>query len=46
VWNDELVWSCRLEEQIKFGCFVRAVPKGETRTRPCEPAPSPVLTRG
>jgi hypothetical protein len=27
VWNDELVWSCRLEEQIKFGCFVRAVPK-------------------
>jgi hypothetical protein len=30
VWNDELVWSCRLEEQIKFGCFVRAVPKRET----------------
>jgi len=27
VWNDELVWSCRLEEQMKFGCFVRAVPK-------------------
>ena len=33
VWNDELVWSCRLEEQIKFGCFVRAVPKGETPGR-------------
>lgn len=32
VWNDELVWSCRLEEQIKFGCFVRAVPKGERPT--------------
>jgi hypothetical protein len=46
VWNDELVWSCRLEEQIKFGCFVRAVPKGEFRTRPCEPAPSPVLAAG
>ena len=44
VWNDELVWSCRLEEQIKFGCFVRAVPKGETRTRPCEPVPGPVVT--
>ena len=29
VWNDELVWSCRLEEQMKFGCFVRAVPKRE-----------------
>jgi len=28
VWNDQLVWSCRLEEQMKFGCFVRAVPKG------------------
>ena len=44
VWNDALVWSCRLEEQIKFGCFVRAVPKGRNRTRPCEPAPSRVLT--
>jgi hypothetical protein len=44
VWNDELVWSCRLEEQIKFGCFVRAVPKAEIRTRPREPVPSPVLT--
>ena len=37
VWNDELVWSCRLEEQIKFGCFVRAVPKKEVLVRPCEP---------
>ena len=27
VWNGELVWSCRLEEQMKFGCFVRAVPR-------------------
>jgi len=33
VWNDELVWSCRLEEQIKFGCFVRAVPKEKTLTQ-------------
>jgi hypothetical protein len=37
VWNGELVWSCRLEEQIKFGCFVRAVPKEEIHSRPCEP---------
>jgi pyruvate-formate lyase-activating enzyme len=27
VWKDQLAWSCRLEEQMKFGCFVRAVPK-------------------
>jgi len=46
VWNDELVWSCRLGEQIKFGCFVRAVPKGVIRTRPCQPVPGPVLAEG
>jgi len=27
VWNDDLVWSCRLEELIKFGGFLRTVPK-------------------
>lgn len=27
VWNDRLVWSCRLEEPLRFGCFVRTVPK-------------------
>jgi len=27
VWNDELVWSCRMEEQYKWGQNVRAVPK-------------------
>lgn len=36
VWNDELVWSCRLEEQMKFGCFVRAVPKQRIRNQPHE----------
>lgn len=36
VWNDELVWSCRLEEQMKFGCFVRAVPKQGIRNQPHE----------
>jgi hypothetical protein len=44
VWNGELVWSCRLEEQIKFGCFVRAVPKEAVQTRPCETVPSTALT--
>jgi len=37
VWNDELVWSCRLEEQMKFGCFVRAVPKPEPRSAESAP---------
>lgn len=27
VWNDDLVWSCRLEELKNFGAFLRTVPK-------------------
>jgi organic radical activating enzyme len=27
VWNDRLVWSCRLEEPMQFGSFVRTVPR-------------------
>ena len=27
VWDGELAWSCRLEECIQFGQFVRTVPK-------------------
>ncbi|MCL6099712.1 MAG: radical SAM protein, partial [Bacteroidetes bacterium] len=27
VHNDELVWSCRLEEVMSFGGFLRSVPK-------------------
>jgi organic radical activating enzyme len=27
VWNNEIVWSCRLEELKNFGCWVRSVPK-------------------
>ena len=27
VWNDELIWSCRLEEQMRWGENVRLVPK-------------------
>ncbi|MEW6195393.1 MAG: radical SAM protein [Bacteroidota bacterium] len=27
VWNDDLVWSCRLEEHKQFGMFLRSVQK-------------------
>jgi hypothetical protein len=27
VWNDQLVWSCRLEELKQFGCWIRSVPR-------------------
>ncbi len=29
VWEDQLVWSCRMEEQIRWGQNVRMVPKKE-----------------
>ncbi len=28
VWNGELVWSCRMEEQLNFGMNVKTYPKG------------------
>jgi hypothetical protein len=28
VWNDRLVWSCRLEEPERYGDFVQMVPNG------------------
>jgi organic radical activating enzyme len=28
VWNGELVWSCRMDEQLKFGCNVTSRPRG------------------
>lgn len=28
VWNGQLVWSCRMEEQLNFGMNVNAYPKG------------------
>ena len=31
VWGGELAWSCRMEECIHFGQFVRTVPKGGTQ---------------
>lgn len=30
VWNDQLVWSCRMEEQLRWGQNVRMVPKRKT----------------
>jgi hypothetical protein len=27
VWNDQLVWSCRMEEQMRWGANVHLVPK-------------------
>ncbi len=30
VWNGKLVWSCRMEEQLKYGHNVRSYPKGFT----------------
>jgi len=27
VWNDQLVWSCRMEEQLRWGQNVRMVPR-------------------
>ncbi len=27
LWNGKLVWSCRLEEPLKYGCFVQTSPK-------------------
>ena len=29
VWNDQLVWSCRLEEPLRYGGFVHMVPKAK-----------------
>ena len=30
VWNGQLVWSCRMEEQLKFGQNIKTFPKGFT----------------
>ncbi len=30
LWNDELAWSCRLEEPTRYGQFVDIVPKSAT----------------
>lgn len=33
VWDGRLVWSCRLEEPLNFGSFVRTVPKNRQRSK-------------
>jgi hypothetical protein len=38
VHEGELVWSCRLEERLKFGGFARAVPKRSAAEAEAEPA--------
>jgi hypothetical protein len=32
VWDGRLAWSCRLEECLHFGQFVRTVPKARRAT--------------
>ncbi|RMD90633.1 MAG: radical SAM protein [Calditrichaeota bacterium] len=32
VLNGKLVWSCRIEEPLQYGCFVRTVPKTKSYT--------------
>jgi len=27
VWEGKLVWSCRMEEPMRYGCFLRTVPR-------------------
>ena len=31
VWNDKLVWSCRLEEPKQFGTFLKSVPQKDIK---------------
>jgi hypothetical protein len=34
VHNGELVWSCRLEERLKYGCFLTCAPRKEAQELP------------
>ncbi|GMT49673.1 MAG: hypothetical protein IEMM0008_1212 [bacterium] len=34
LWKGQLVWSCRLEEPLKFGCFVQTLPKRDLVKEP------------
>ena len=38
VYNDELVWSCRMEELKSFGTFLRSVPHSEEKVAKQEAA--------
>jgi MoaA/NifB/PqqE/SkfB family radical SAM enzyme len=39
VWNDQLVWSCRMEEQLRWGQNVRMVPKRRAEQVAAEGSP-------
>lgn len=39
VWDGRLAWSCRLEECMKFGQFVRMVPRAEVPAPVAQAAP-------
>jgi len=39
VWNDQLVWSCRMEEQMKWGQNVRMVPRRNGAEEDAQPHP-------
>jgi hypothetical protein len=40
VWNDQLVWSCRMEEQMKWGQNVRMVPRRNNTEEDVLPQPA------
>ena len=44
VWNGQLVWSCRMDEQLNYGCNMESLPRRGCRTSggtldPVEPTP-------
>ncbi len=36
VLNGKLVWSCRMEEPLRYGCFVNSVPKEVEKVATCD----------
>ena len=36
VLNGKLVWSCRMEEPLRYGCFVHTVPKEVEKVATCD----------
>jgi hypothetical protein len=44
VHNGQLVWSCRLDELLRFGCFATAAPKAAACSRQLE-RPSEIRQR-
>jgi len=40
VHNGELVWSCRLDERLRYGCFLTAAPRCAPAKEAAEPKPN------